>query len=42
MTGWAYPPEPSREPAADRAEAGVWGGVDLCAAGRAAGKAVAS
>ena len=28
--------------AADRAESGVWGGVDLSAAGRAAGKAVAS
>ena len=28
--------------AADRAESGVWGGVDLSAANRAAGKAVAS
>ena len=28
--------------AADRAESGVWGGVDLSAADRAAGKAVAS
>ena len=28
--------------AADRAESGVWGGMDLSAAGRAAGKAVAS
>ena len=28
--------------AADRAEAGVWGGVDLSAADRASGKAVAS
>ena len=28
--------------AADRAESGVWGGVDLSAAGRAAGKAAAS
>ena len=29
-------------PAADRAESGVWGGLDLSAADRAAGKAVAS
>ncbi len=28
--------------AADRAQSGVWGGVDLSAAGRAAGKAAAS
>ena len=31
-----------RAAAADRAESGVWGGVDLSAANRAAGKAVAS
>ena len=31
-----------RAAAADRAKSGVWGGVDLSAAGRAAGNAVAS